>query len=340
MGLFSRRDLTQEELIKKMKDAIGENEVWRVRAAIDKGASVNMMGDFSPLYEAIKSNRVEIVKYLMEEGADPNVLIGENTSPFNRAMGLWRNDIVDYMLEKGFDPNLKHRDGTTLLSRAFANLYSSRIEKFIRLGADVNIPDMEGDWPIHAAIDKSSVDLMRLVIERGADINQRDKDGRTPLHRAISRSGRNDLVLALLEMGADPTIADKDNKTPAALAVEEGHVALAAVIRGEDLTARGREAVDEDGWALLGPDEVAHVTPKSKVGYRMTEIFNFSARTYTQVMRNLDTGSESLMVKSFYSVAEGDLISKAQEALVRLGGNPPEHGFAKKKLPGPGGMGA
>lgn len=98
MGLFSRREPTQEDIIKLMKDAIGENELRRVRAAIDKGASVNMMGDFSPLYEAVKSNRVEIVKYLMEEGADPTLADKDNKTPAALATEIFNFGAQTYLL--------------------------------------------------------------------------------------------------------------------------------------------------------------------------------------------------------------------------------------------------
>jgi len=124
-------------------------------------------------------------------------------------------------------------------------------------------------------------------------------------------------------------------RTPISYAEKEQHHAIAAILRGE---RPGAQPAMSDDWLLVAADEVARVTSKHALRYGVTEIFNFSARTYTQVMRNMDTGAESQAVKAFSAIAEGRLLEAAAEALERLGGHDP-HRRAKPKLPGPAGMG-
>jgi hypothetical protein len=58
------------------------------------------------------------------------------------------------------------------------------------------------------------------------------------------------------------------------------------------------EKTGNDYWLPAG-DNVAHVSEFDQLGYRITQLFNFAVRTYTQISTNLKTGSESQSIRTF-----------------------------------------
>jgi hypothetical protein len=46
-----------------------------------------------------------------------------------------------------------------------------------------------------------------------------------------------------------------------------------------------------EGWHKVSDDEIWHVGIQKDMGYGITQIFNFSAQTMTQIARNLETGA-------------------------------------------------
>jgi len=103
------------------------------------------------------------------------------------------------------------------------------------------------------------------------------------------------------------------------------------MIRGTLTNSKLLEAA-ADEWRMTGVEEVARVTVKELIGYRVTEIFNFNAGLYTQIARNIETNAESQAVQALHSLDEKAL-DAARAALASLGGQALES--PKKKLPGP-----
>ena len=77
--------------------------------------------------------------------------------------------------------------------------------------------------------------MIQTAIDTGADINVQDGFGRTPLHTAAINGDLN-VVTFLMQNGADPSIPDQDGKTPVRLAIECGHLLLAANLVGQDMS--------------------------------------------------------------------------------------------------------
>lgn len=96
-----------------------KGDVDKVLAEIEKGADVdlpstrhtNLTGS-SPLFVAATFGRLEVVKALLEAGADPNYRrpdhLGENTygAPLHTAVGFGHVDVVAVLLDAGADPGL------------------------------------------------------------------------------------------------------------------------------------------------------------------------------------------------------------------------------------------
>lgn len=100
-------------------------------------------------------------------------------------------DVARYLLEQGIDPDVRDEDGTPPLHMAAESSSSGVAELLIACGADVNSRDNTGYTALHEAAYHCNVRVAELLIERGADVDARLDRGDTPLDqvecRAIAR---------------------------------------------------------------------------------------------------------------------------------------------------------
>jgi ankyrin repeat protein len=149
---------------------------------------------------------IEIVRMLLDAGADPNTLSGGKLSPLPSAVGMDREDIVDLLVERGAEST------TPRVFNAYCESGTiERVREAIADGYDVNTRE---EWldrpPLHAAALKNQVEIAVLLLERGANVHAMDAVGRTALHNAHEPQA----VRALLEAGADVHVADNQGRTP------------------------------------------------------------------------------------------------------------------------------
>jgi len=160
------------------------------------------------LNEAIRQNRLETVKFLLNKGIDINLTDDESgVTPLNIAvLGFYANPaIVKLLLEAGANPNGKNDE---ILDWP-RNLYSDIIFScMFKTALEV---------PLHNAISAYRFDIAEILLDHGADINMQNRDGNTALHIAVARWSY-ERVKFLLNAGADRYIPNKLDWTPLDLA--------------------------------------------------------------------------------------------------------------------------
>ncbi|XP_046462731.1 uncharacterized protein LOC124208913 [Daphnia pulex] len=171
----------------------------------------------TPLFWAIRANKVEKVKILLERGADPTKLNNEGLTPFQVAVTQNKHsEILDLLLEdEDVDINDGGISGYTLLHWAMATSNVTVVDFLLSRGANPNVAGQNGATPLHmAAYCADKTDVLDLILKtKQVDINRRDKNGQTALHYAV-RGYRVDNVGYLLENGANPAIRDENGYTP------------------------------------------------------------------------------------------------------------------------------
>jgi ankyrin repeat protein len=141
---------------------------------------------------AVRSADVEVVRFLVEKGLDPNAL-----SPAARRAGFARYDrpTTDYLMSKGLSPT------PDLLVTAATWQPADLVGRWIELGANVNASNAAqyGRTPLLTAVtsELGGADTLRLLIDRGADPNVRTTEGESPLDWALYKGDR--AKIALLE---------------------------------------------------------------------------------------------------------------------------------------------
>lgn len=210
---------------------------------------------------------------------------------------------------------------TPLYSAAYRN-FKDGVRWLLEQGANPHVKrDDDGHTPMMEAASDGSYEIVEMLIEAGADVKAaQTDDGMTAMHFA-ARNGKGDVVRLLMKNGADVDAVDQRMNTPADLADKE-YPRVADMIRGKERRPE-REDIAEDGWHLTAAEEVAHVTDKAAIGYRLTEIFNFKVGIYTRIARNIESGAESQTMRLFDEFSQNTLLVEAQEKLQELGGTLP-----------------
>lgn len=129
---------------------------------IDRGVDVDDIqtigdGGETPLQDAADSDRVDVVRVLLERGADPHALVndlerGPQPSPLHGAASRSRTAIAQLLLEAGADVNARWRGITPLHDAAeFEAAEPAFLELLLQHGADPTALDYVGRTPLAIA---------------------------------------------------------------------------------------------------------------------------------------------------------------------------------------------
>jgi len=200
-----------------------------VKALVEAGEDVNKVNStkFTPLVEAIVNGHLEVAKYLLDHGADPNASTETGLAPLYATIDVqWAPrawypepsteqekvnylDLMKDLIDHG--ANINAQVGEKLWFRSFTN--------------DYTWVDPAGATAFWRAAQSSDVPAMKLLVEHGADTKLASKAGDTPLLAAAgigwawgwtvrSPHPALDAVKYCVELGNDVNAADKTGYTP------------------------------------------------------------------------------------------------------------------------------
>ena len=197
-----------------------------VKILVDNGADVNSSASSNTkaLILAAEQGKLEIVKYLAENGADVNLRDYYNTTALMMASFEYL-EIVRYLIEQGADVNAKNNNEYTALSQATLTGRFEIVKCLVENGIDVNSKDYFKNTALISASENGRVKIVKYLVEHGADVNIANEINITALSIA-SQVGCFEIVKYLVENGADVSKKNSDNKTPLMLAKERGNSEL------------------------------------------------------------------------------------------------------------------
>jgi ankyrin repeat protein len=179
-----------------LKGAIMNNEIpplidekGRIRYVKPDGGVQSNLDDLNDLAFAASHGRTDIVKSLLEKGADVNAG-SDMYSPtaLGAAIANGHAGVVRVLAENGADVNGRDKSGQTYLIFAVVLGQAEVVKVLLQVGADVNTGDNFGVTPLMWAVANERTDLVRLLLEAGADTKAVDNSGKTALSYVPNRS--------------------------------------------------------------------------------------------------------------------------------------------------------
>ena len=120
------------------------------------------------LHLAAAGYRVELVRLLLDAGADPN-----------SAKNHRRSSPLHYAA-----------DGHIIGPDWDAKRQVKTIQCLLDAGADIRAQDKNGATPLHRAVRTRCAAAVKCLLERGSDATLENKSGSTPFHLAAQNTGR------------------------------------------------------------------------------------------------------------------------------------------------------
>ena len=142
--------LPQQLAADPIHDAAKTGDTAVLTAIIASGVDVNLSnGIATPLYLAVDNDRLEAVRLLLDKGADAN-LPAKWGFPLMVATGS-TPEILKLLIEYGADPSMVWRGGFTAQHRAAEKGTLEHVRLLVEAGADVNALTPQRIPPIHLA---------------------------------------------------------------------------------------------------------------------------------------------------------------------------------------------
>lgn len=187
-----------------------------IKLCLKAGANINFANSDgrTVLYTACRLNKVDIVKFLLEQpGINVNLIKGY----YSPILGTNKFEIVKMLIEAGAEIDVKYPCGLNLLYKvcydvdSYLNL-EKNVEYLIKQpGMTKDI--VNGSNKYRPILCRSfNFNILKMLVEAGADINVTDNDGNS-LIMCKAKDGSLAEVKYLLSIGADITIRNKANKT-------------------------------------------------------------------------------------------------------------------------------
>jgi len=126
--------------------ACRRGDLTAVKKAIAAGARVDRSyGAFkeTPLIQAAGNGRIEVVKFLLKQGANPRIRVEGRTALWHAAASGRSGDVIDALVEAGGDIN-EQCDGVTPLMAAATFAPLPVVRRLVELGADIAAIDGTG----------------------------------------------------------------------------------------------------------------------------------------------------------------------------------------------------
>lgn len=164
----ARRDRPQvEAILKQGTNPNGRRDIWAksalvlavengdvdiVRLLLDAGADPDLKaGGYTPLVRAALLGHLRISAMLLKRGASPDVKSSDGNTPLTAAAGMNRLDVVRALLAFRPDPTLQNREGRTALSVAALEGFEGVVKAMLDAGMDANVRDRNGNTPMVSA---------------------------------------------------------------------------------------------------------------------------------------------------------------------------------------------
>lgn len=220
-------------VLRSIHVAVQEGNLDEIKAILARGTDVNEPdgSQNTPLHIALRKGYFDIAEYLMENAvakADINAVTRTGETPLYIACSMVAVDMVKSLLQRGANVNaqLNQHHATTGVSPLMASIPSSYeinvkkrrrtdmvtiMKTLIDHGCDLDLQNSLGNTALHRAVDLSSPEGAALLADNGADLTIENKFGKTPFQLAVDHeSQRYEMAIMLLLYGCLTNITPQE----------------------------------------------------------------------------------------------------------------------------------
>jgi ankyrin repeat protein len=244
---------------------------------------------WSPLGLAARNGHEELVRWLLERGANP-VPFEVAAQYHQQIYGDWTSELRErghHAVARLIEDKVHERYGPALdegnIRQAILEGNVDRMRALLDEKPErAHQVDCVANGPLHLAVAANNLAMVRLLVERGSHLNALNGDGRTPavialfgLHRWWRTEEKPEILELLLQSGAeyrmliaatlgdearvrdllrgDPSLANAADpcwRRPLSGAVSKGHIAMVQLLLEHGADPNAKEAICQGGYAL------------------------------------------------------------------------------------------
>jgi ankyrin repeat protein len=141
------------------------------RTKLDRGDDTMLTTGTTPLLRAAKAGDTDVVKLLLDKGADPKLATRAGITPLMAVAGVGSKE-----------------EDTTGRRKTEEDAIQT-IDLLLKAGVDPNAAEGKGLTAMHGAAQKGYDKVIAYLADHGAKVDVKDKQGKTPLDAALGRSG-------------------------------------------------------------------------------------------------------------------------------------------------------
>ena len=184
----------------------------------------------APIHKAVKSGNLQEVKGVLNSS---NIELKDKrgNTPLCYAAYFGYEDILKYLVDSGADTNAKCWSNNTPLHFASYTHHFFNLKYLLDHKANVNLKGWQNNTPLIFAAFISAQDSVKELLKRGADINAQGYQGNSALHFAAFW-GYVEIVKILLENGANKDLLNDNYKTPLDLAKQMDRAEIIELLGG------------------------------------------------------------------------------------------------------------
>lgn len=157
-----------------------------------QGVDINL-GDIhyqTPLYLATENNRLDVMKLLLEHGADPNIVTSHSYSPLHEARS---DEAVKLLVKFGSNIHATDRLNDTVLTVSSHYGRTSVVQSVCELGGQVDHKGVGGQTALQQATYNGHISTVKYLLTQRPDVHILDNNKFTVLQLAHQK-GKTEIV--------------------------------------------------------------------------------------------------------------------------------------------------
>ena len=180
----------------------------------------------SALHYAASEGHTDVVRVLLDRGADSRVSALGGMTPLFLAAAGGHAAVAEALVKRGADANARSPWNPVRVAAGEGHL--EVVRTLLSLGAD---PEGHNIPPLMAAASGGHLDIMDLLVKAGAKVNRVTLDDFSSALTVAASRGQVEAVQWLIAHGANVNHDDVHGRTALMLAEENGHPAIVDLLR-------------------------------------------------------------------------------------------------------------